>query len=276
MEVTVKRADDNSLTLQFKIPWSTVEKTRTQITDDLIKGVEVAGFRKGKAPRELAEKKLSKEQVQEEVLRKVVTDSYNDAIKKENLTPIITPRIHVEQFDEGTDVTFTAETCELPKVNLKNYKDDVKKITAKSKILVPGKEETGAVKTDDIINAALKTIEVTIPKVLVEQESNRLLSNMLDELKTLGMTLDQYLTSRNKTSDDLRVEYEQKAEQDLKIEFMLRAIADEEKIAVEEKDITDVLNSLQDAQQKADIAKNPYLLAALIRQQKTLDFLTKM
>lgn len=275
MEVTIKRAEDNSLTLQFKIPWSTVEKARTQITDDLIKDVEVAGFRKGKAPRELAEKKLSKDRVQEEVLRKVVTDSYNDAIKKENLTPIITPRIHVEQFDEGTAVTFTAETCELPKVDLKNYKDEVKKITAKSKILVPGKENAD-VKTDDIINAALKTIEITIPKVLIEQESNRLLSNMLDELKTLGMTLDQYLTSRNKSSDELKVEYEQKAEQDLKIEFMLRAIADEEKIAVEEKDITDVLNSLQDAQQKADIAKNPYLLAALIRQQKTLDFLTKM
>lgn len=98
----------------------------------------------------------------------------------------------------------------------------------------------------------------------------------MEELKTLGVTLDQFLASRGKTGDTLRAEYFERAEKDLKLEFMLRKIADEEKISVEPADVEKAIGEIKDEKQKKEVAANPYLVAAIIRQQKTLDFLTKI
>lgn len=275
MDISVKKLEDNTLQLTIKVPWKDVEHAREEVIGELIQKVEIPGFRKGKAPRNIAEQKLSKEAVQEEVLRKVLGKTYNEAVTQEKLSPIISPRIHVETFEDGTDLTFTAETCEMPEAALGDYKKEVGNVTAKGKIVVPGKEEQ-KVSMDDVMEALLKSVTITIPKVLIDQEVNRLLSQMLDELKTLGLSLEEYLASRGKTGADLRKEHEVRAEKDLKLEFTLRKIADTEKITVEEKDIQDVINSIKDEREKQQIMQNPYLIAALIRQQKTLDYLSKI
>ncbi len=269
---------DGTIVIKIAVPAEDLEKVRVQIVDELVKQVELPGFRKGAAPRNIAEEKLNKESVREEVLKKVLTAEYIAAVKQMNLNPIINPKIHVEEFAEGTALIFTAETCETPNVDLKNYKDEIKKIKPSPKIIVPGqpepKEDEPNKKLDDILNAALSVVQITIPKVLIEQESSRLLSQLLDEIKRLGVTLDQYLASRGKKDEDLRREYEERAERDLKLEFMLRKVADEEKITVEKEDIEKALNAIKDDKERAQIAENPYLVAAIIRQQKTLDFLS--
>lgn len=272
---SVQRHEDGTIAIKITVPWKEVEDAREGVTESLAKQVAVPGFRPGKAPTKIAKEKLSKEKVQEELLRKVLSDSYNEAVKKNNLTPIITPYIHVEVFEEGTNLEFTAETCEAPVVDLKNYKAEVQKLTAGSKIVVPGKEEK-KVPMEEIMTAVIKNTETKVPKPLIEAETNRLLSQLLEELKTLGLTLEQFLSSRDRKPEDLRAEYEERAQRDLKLEFVLRKIADEEKITVEEKDISEVLNSLKDEKQRQEVSQNPYFLASIIRQQKTLDFLAKL
>ena len=189
------------------------------------------------------------------------------------------PRIHVEQFAEGTDLIFEAETCEAPEVNLKNYKEEVRKIKPTPKIVIPGKEEPkeeAGKKMDEILAAVLNVAQIQIPRILIDQETNRLLSQLIDEIKRLGVSLDQYLSSRGKSEADLRKEHEERAEKDLKLEFLLRKIADEEKITVEQKEIDEALAAIKDEKQRNDIAQNPYLVASIIRQQKTLDHLSKI
>lgn len=275
MQIVNTKAEDGTITLKITIPWKTVEETRTKVISNLVKQITVPGFRKGTAPEAIAEKHLKKDVVQEEVLKEVLGKAYNDAVTSEKLTPIITPRVHVETFEDGTDLVFSAELCEAPEVALKNYKDEVKKITAKTKIVVPGKEEQKP-NVDEILTAVTNNATISIPKVLYEQEANRLLSQMLDELKQLGLSLEQYLASRGKTAEDIRADYEEKAKKDLALEFVLRKIADTESITVEKEDIDSVLKDIQDDAQKAQLVSNPYLLASIIRQQKTLDFLTKI
>lgn len=284
---SVDKKPDGTIVIKAQIPVKDVERVREEIVNELVKSIELPGFRKGAAPRKLAEEKLNSEAVREEILKKVLTDGYVAAIKASNINPIVNPRIHIEQFAEGTDLVFEAETCETPSVNLKNYKDEVRKIKPAPKIIVPhstssgqagkdeAKEEPGK-KLDEILAAILNVSEIRIPRVLIDQETNRLLSQLLDEIKRLGVSLDQYLTSRAKTEADLRKEYEERAEKDLKLEFLLRKIADEEKITVEQKEIDDALAAIKDEKQKKDIAQNPYLVASIIRQQKTLNYLTTL
>ena len=269
------RKDDGTIEITVIVPWAEAKKALDTIENDLVKHVKLAGFRPGQAPKNIAKAKLNPELVKEEVLKKVVGDAYNKALTAYKLTPIITPHIHIEVFTEGTDIVFTAETCEEPKIVLGKYKDEVKKITAKSKIIVPGKEEKKA-SLDEILEAALKTAKIVIPQILVESETSRLLSQMLDELKKLGLTLDQYLSSKKLDAEQLRNEYKKKAEQDLQLEFFLRSVADEEKITVEKEDIELALASIENPSEREEIMKNPYLVASIIRQQKTITFLSSL
>jgi FKBP-type peptidyl-prolyl cis-trans isomerase (trigger factor) len=272
MKSEITREENGNIVLKITVPAKKVDEAREKAVEELAKKVTVPGFRKGNVPKNIAKERVSQELLQEETLKKVLPEAYTEAVKEHKITPIMNPKLHVEAMDEGKDLVFEAVTCEDPEIDLGNYKDSVKNVTAKSKIVVPGKEEQKP-NLDEIITEVIKNAKVTIPQVLIEQETTRLLSQMLEELKSLGLTLDQFLANRGKTSEDLRKEYEEQAEKDLKIEFVLRKIADQEKITVEEKDITDAMNTVQDEKQKQQLMQNPYLLAAIIRQQKTLDFL---
>lgn len=291
----MRRKEDGTVELTIIIPWHEAEKAKIGIEEELIKSVELPGFRKGQAPSHLAKAKLSPDLVKEEVLKKVVGKAYNDAIVKNNLRPIISPRVHIEVFEDGTDIVFMAETAEEPAITLGNYKAEIQKVTAKSKIVTPGNPSThstaaqggeqsrttgsgpdGKPTIDQIVEAAMAQVSVKIPDVLVESEVSRLLSQLLDELKQLGLTLEQYLGTRQKNPEQLREEYKEKAERDLKLEFFLRKVADEEKISVEKEDVEKAMATIEDEKQRKDLLQNPYLVAGIIRQQKTLDFLTKI
>src|SRR5689334_8660825 len=109
---SLEKKADGTIVIKVVVPAGDVEQTREKIVDELVKQVELPGFRKGAAPRKIAEEKLNKQAVQEEVLKKVLSEEYVAAVKQLAINPIVNPRIHVEQFTEGTDLEFTAETCE--------------------------------------------------------------------------------------------------------------------------------------------------------------------
>jgi trigger factor len=202
-------------------------------------------------------------------------EGYVEALKEHALKPILNPKIHVEKLEDDKDWTFTAFTAEAPEIILGDYKDAVKKVTAKSKIIVPGKEPTQA-NFEDISKAILETATVKIPKIIIDQEVDRLLAQTLDEVKRLGLTLDQYLASTGRNTEALRQEYEKKAENDIKLEFLLQKIAEAEKITVEEKEIDEAITQAKTDAEKQNLQNNRYLLASIIRQQKTLDFLRQL
>ncbi len=273
-EGLVRRAD-GTLEITIYIPWNEAKKIQEEIEGELVKQVKIAGFRPGQAPKNIAKARLNPETVKEEMLKKVVGEAYNKAVTTHKVNPIISPHIHIDLFTEGTDIIFTAETCEEPKVDLGKYKEEIEKISSKSKIVVPGKEEEKP-NLDLILEAGLKASKIEIPGILIESETSRLLAQMLDELKKLGLTLDQYLSSKGLDAEKLKDEYKKKAENDLKLEFFLRKVADNEKITVEKEDIEKALATIENPKEREEIMKNPYLVASIIRQQKTVTFLSNI
>jgi FKBP-type peptidyl-prolyl cis-trans isomerase (trigger factor) len=271
----IQRQDDQTITLTVTIPWEMVKKTREVVVEDFIKNAEVSGFRKGKAPRKIVEEKIDQEKVNEETLKKLLPQYYLEAINEHKINPVIAPKIHVEKLEENKDWQFVAATCESPVIELGNYKDNIRKITAKSKIVIPGKE-LSQVSFDDIVKELLSSVMIKIPKIITESEVERLLSQTLDEVRKLGLTLDQYLGSTGRTADDLRKEYEQKAENDIKLEFVLQKIASEEKITVEDKEVNEAILQAKTETEKQTLEANKYLLSSILRQQKTLDFLKNL
>lgn len=288
----LQRQTDGTISLTITIPSSEVKKTWDKALEEAVKNTTLAGFRKGKAPQKLVEEKIDKEKMREQVLRELLPKYYIQAVNEHQLRPIMNPKIHVAKLEdpqtasESKDWQFTTITCEAPQIQLNDYKKNVGGVTAKAKIIVPGKEPFGKVSTpsstrgaqgepkfDEITKALLEAVSITIPQILIETEVDRLLSQMLDEIKKLGLTLDQYLSSTGRTVETLREEYRKKAENDIKLEFTLQKIAEVEKITVEEKEIEEAIQKAKDEKEKQALTANKYLLASIIRQQKTLDFL---
>jgi len=276
MESEITRQEDGTIVLNITIPHSLIKKTTEDVIIQTAQETSIPGFRKGKAPKKLVADKIDKGKVKEETLGKLLPQAYAEAVKKHDIKPILNPRIHVNELSDDKDWQFTASTCEAPEVDLDNYKEEIKKLTAKSKIIVPGKEERGEIPVNELLNTLIQGTKIKVSKIIVEQEVERLLAQTLDEIKRLGLTLDQYLSSTKKTAEDLRKEYEKKALSDIKLEFALSKIAEEEKISVSEKDVEDAIKSAKDESERKGLEANRYLLASIIRQQKTLDFIKNL
>lgn len=276
MESTITREDDGTIILNISIPQALIKKTTAEIVDKTVETANIPGFRKGKAPKKIVTERIDKEKIKEEVLKKLLPESYADAVKKHNIKPIINPRIHVEELSDDKDWKFTASVCEAPKIDLNGYKENIKKITAKGKIILPGTQEPKGVPFDEILKELEKSVTIKISKIIVEQEVERLLAQTLDEIKRLGLTLDQYLSSTKKTVEDLKKEYEGKALNDIKLEFALSKIAEEEKISVDNTEIEEAIKKAKDETERKNLDSNRYVLAGILRQQKTLDFLKSL
>jgi len=271
----LQKQEDGTIILTVTIPWDRVEQTKAEAVEEQSKNAQMPGFRKGKAPKKLVEEKLDQEKIREEILRKLLPQTYLEALKEHNLNPIMSPQIHIEKLEEGKDWQYVAKTSELPEVDLLDYKENVRKVTAKGKIIVPGKKEE-PVSFEEITKAILDSVKVKIPKIIMDREVDRLLSQTLDEIKRLGMTLDQYLASTGKTAEILRNEYEAKAVNDIKLEFVLQKIADTEKITVSEEEINKTIKDAKTEDERKNLEANKYLLATIIRQRKTLEFLRSL
>lgn len=281
MNSILAKQEDGTIQLTITIPLEKVKITREEIVNNMAKNASLTGFRKGKAPKKLVEENIEEEKIREEVLKKLLPQTYVEAVKEHNIKPIMNPQIHVQKLADPSagsgqaDWEFVALTCEAPNVKLNDYKDKIKTITAKSKIVIPGKEPE-QVKFDDIVKTLLENIEIKIPKVLLDQEVDKILAQTLDEIKKLGLTLDQYLGSTNRNPQTLRQEYEKKAENDIKLEFALAKITEEENIVIDEKEVEEAIQKAKDESERKNLEANRYLLAGILRQQKTLDFLRNL
>lgn len=281
----LNKQTDGTIELTITIPQKRVKQAYQKILTDLAKETAVKGFRKGKAPVSLVEKKLGKQKIYEQTLKEFIPVVYAEAVEQENLKPIISPKIKVVSLEENKDWQIIATTCEWPEVKLKNYRAEIKKALATEKIWVPGKDkeekptpEKESQKLDKIFKALLATVDVKVPQIIVEDEVNRMLSRLVDQTNQLGLTVEQYLTSKGKTSEQLREEYKKQAKQTLKLEFTLSAIADKEKVEIKETEVEKMIQAVPDAKTKKTLdtpAQRAYI-RQLLRKRAAIDKLAKL
>jgi FKBP-type peptidyl-prolyl cis-trans isomerase (trigger factor) len=285
MTNTFKKLEDGALELLITVPWAEIEKTYNEAVEDAVKEAEVSGFRKGKAPRAVVEKSLDKSKTYEEVVRRVVPKAYSDAVSEQKLHPVIMPKIELVEATEKKDWVIKAITCEKPTITINDYKVKISELKkAKlNKIWVPGQkpDETKAAEAkkptlDEILNTVFESVTVQIPAILIENETNRLLSDLIDQTKKIGLTVDQYLASSHKTADSIRAEYAEDAKRTITLEFTLEEIADKEGILISDDDIDNAISQAKSEEERQALQKERYYLASILRRQKTVDFLAAL
>ena len=276
----------NTVELIIDIPKQEIKNAYQKAFLSLQKELTLPGFRKGSAPKELAEKNIKKEKVYEKLIADLIPRIYEEIIKKENLTPLSLPKIELLKAKEEEDWQIKITLAQKPTVDLKNLKTIIQKIKAEQKkeeIWVPGKiqeeKENQEVKNQKllnlILNALLKEIPCEISDLLIEEELSNRLASLLDDIKKIGLTVDAYLKSKNLTVEQLKEQYRKEIEETYKLEFILLAIADKENITVEKQDLEKIFVNLSPEERK-NAEANSYFYASILRKQKTLDYLLNL
>lgn len=286
----ITRLPKNTVEIQIILDKKTVKQEYSSAFQRILQNFESPGFRKGKVPEKIAEKQIKKDTVYEELIRKSVPEIYGEIVKKDNLKPILSPKIELVKAKEHEDWEIKITLAEKPLVDLGSYKEVIKKAKAEQKkedIWVPGKsaqpgnrepsEQEKAKKQQQSLNlvlsALIKSTKCEISDLIVEEELNQRLSNLLTDIQKIGLTVDSYLKSKNLTQDVLKKTYRQEIEQTYKLEFVLAEIADKENIKIENSDLDKVFASISDLKEKEAAKANSYFYASVLRKQKTLDYL---
>lgn len=101
MKVSVEKLPTSEAVLDVEVTWDEMEKASDQAYRKLVKQVDIQGFRRGKAPRSLIERKLGKEYIYQEGLDDLISQAYRKAVEENDLIPITQPKLDAPIFEVG-------------------------------------------------------------------------------------------------------------------------------------------------------------------------------
>jgi trigger factor len=131
VNVTVETLGPCKKLLRIEVDAPAVDKAFEDMTNQFQRSAALPGFRAGKAPRHMILQRYASD-IQEEVKRRLVPDSYRDAVKQHQLQVVGYPDIEEIQFGRGQPLQFAATVEIAPEFELPEYKGLVVKQEAKS------------------------------------------------------------------------------------------------------------------------------------------------
>ena len=122
MKVEVEKQPGSVSTLQIELPPEEVSKEWDAIASSFARFAKIPGYRPGKAPRSVIEKRFRKE-IQDELTKKLVSKSYHEAIEQEQLRVASLANIEDVQLGEDKSMRFRATVVTAPEFELPDYKN---------------------------------------------------------------------------------------------------------------------------------------------------------
>ena len=130
MNITVKKLPQSKVEISATLPWEEWKSEIDHAVEYLAKEVKIAGFRSGKAPRDVIEKRVGKGVILAEAAEHVVSHSYPKVLAQEKIVAIGKPEIKLGEVAEKKSFEYRAITDVMPEVTLKDWKGAVKKNNA--------------------------------------------------------------------------------------------------------------------------------------------------
>ncbi len=130
----VEKKETNVYVIEFQIEKADFDAANDKAFKKNAKNINIAGFRKGKAPRHLIEKMYGKGVFYEEAINECLPAAFDAAAKESGLDIIGQPEFDVTSIDEN-GVAMTATVTTKPEAKIEGYKGikatkDAKSVTA--------------------------------------------------------------------------------------------------------------------------------------------------
>src|SRR5436190_1989048 len=122
MKVDVESQPQGLSTLRIELPPEEVRKEWDSIATNYSRYARIPGYRAGKAPRDVIEKKFRKE-IQDELTKNLVSRSYREAVTQKNLRVVSLNDVGEVEFGEDRSLRFRATVVTAPEFDLPQYKN---------------------------------------------------------------------------------------------------------------------------------------------------------
>ena len=122
MNVQVEKQENNMAVLTIEIDADTFEKAIDKAYRANRGRINVPGFRKGKAPRQMIEKLYGAGIFYEDAANDVIDETHGDAADQSGEDIVSMPEIAVTQVESKKPLIYTAKVALRPPVKLGKYK----------------------------------------------------------------------------------------------------------------------------------------------------------
>ncbi|MSR70728.1 hypothetical protein EXS62_01675 [Candidatus Kaiserbacteria bacterium] len=284
---SLKNLPDSEVELVGEVPFAAIEPYRLTALTHIAEHLELPGFRPGKVPAEMAQKKVGELAVLEEAVELFVKDFYPELVTERAIEAVGRPDIRVTKLAAQNPVGLTIRATVYPEVTVpKDWKnlhtkialepsmpasdeevaktlEDLRQSRKKDDVVPELSDEfaksVGAfdslehlktqihkgigeekarqardVRRGKLIEALLEKAALSVPKLFVESEQDKIMSQMREDVTRFGMTLEEYFKKTNKTEEGVRQEFREQAMKRAKLQLVLNKIASEEKLEADE------------------------------------------
>ncbi|MDD5005186.1 MAG: trigger factor [Candidatus Omnitrophica bacterium] len=190
MKVSVNKLDALKRELDIEVSQDRVKQKFDAVYEEIKKSAKIPGFRPGTAPRNILEKHHSK-LAQEEVIRQLLPETYEDALKKENLDVISLPEI--TDVNLGATLRYKAKVEIRPDIDVKDYKN------------IKIKKRSNEVKSEDLEKALDNIKKLRKVDAIGDDFAHGLGYSSLDEFKE---ALKRQLVIQKESENKMQLERE--------------------------------------------------------------------
>jgi hypothetical protein len=100
MKVSNQNIENRQAVLNIEVEPQEMEESLDKVYHDLVKQINIPGFRRGKAPRLMLERYIGKEGLQKEALDYLIPRLCNQAIEEQQMEVIAQPEVEILQNDD--------------------------------------------------------------------------------------------------------------------------------------------------------------------------------
>jgi trigger factor len=122
MKVQVEELSPIEKKLSIEVDSARVADELTRAYATIGQQVRLPGFRQGKVPRRILEQRF-REQVEDDVIKRVVQSAYIEAVTQHNVEPVGQPQVTNSGLKPGQPFSFEARVEVKPKIDVKDYRE---------------------------------------------------------------------------------------------------------------------------------------------------------
>ncbi len=121
MKANVETVEKNRVRVDIEVEAEEFSKAVDQAYRKLVKTTSIPGFRKGKAPRYIFERRYGKTVLQDEAFESLFPVVYAKAVEETGIDPVDQPDVDIEQIEDGKPLIVKATVTVKPEVVLGDY-----------------------------------------------------------------------------------------------------------------------------------------------------------
>jgi trigger factor len=115
VKTDVEELSPTRIRLTVEVPFDELQPSLDQTYRQVARQVRIPGFRPGRAPRQVIDRRIGRDAMVEQAVNDAVPELYGKALREADVFPLGQPEMEITRIADGEEVAFTAEVDVRPK-----------------------------------------------------------------------------------------------------------------------------------------------------------------